>query len=242
MQRSNDENFVRRLREKGLVMIPTESDGNCLFRAVAHQMYGDQSFHDIVRDACMNWIVKERNYYSQYVDEDFDAYVIRKRRDRVYGNDIEIQAISELYGRRVDVYDVDEFAVNPDAQPSPSNTLRGHYEGTPIRLSYHDKIHYNSIIDPSDPRIGEGLLPGFKSKEEVERDLIRRVKADTDRGCTEDQIYEMTQRESETDILTEQIVQSLVKQTRPAYSEHDFYDPDYDEDLQKAITNSMRGI
>mgnify|MGYP003644921053 CR=1 FL=1 len=51
----------RRFREKlhnlGLEMHETEPDGNCLFRSFAHQMYGDQSFHNLVREACMNYMV-----------------------------------------------------------------------------------------------------------------------------------------------------------------------------------------
>jgi OTU domain-containing protein 5 len=38
------------------------------------------------------------------VTEDFDKYVTRKRRWNVHGNHLEIQAMSELYNRTIEVY------------------------------------------------------------------------------------------------------------------------------------------
>jgi len=46
----------------------------------------------------------ERDHYSQFVTEDFDAYVNRKRRSKCFGNNVEIQAMSELYNRPIEVY------------------------------------------------------------------------------------------------------------------------------------------
>lgn len=40
----------------------------------------------------------------QFVTEDIDSYVSRKRNNHVHGNHIEIQAISELFNRPVEIY------------------------------------------------------------------------------------------------------------------------------------------
>lgn len=45
-----------------------------------------------------------RDHYSQFVTENFAAYCKRKRRDRVYGNNLEIQALSEMYNRPIQVF------------------------------------------------------------------------------------------------------------------------------------------
>jgi len=37
-------------------------------------------------------------------DEDFEHYVNRKRLDQCYGNNIEMQAMAELYNRPIEVY------------------------------------------------------------------------------------------------------------------------------------------
>lgn len=91
-------------------------DGNCLFRAMADQIFGDQDMHDQIRERCMNYMQagsyskcilftsKERDHYSQFVTEDFDSYIARKRQDKEYGNNLEIQAIGELYNRPIEIY------------------------------------------------------------------------------------------------------------------------------------------
>lgn len=40
----------------------------------------------------------------QYVTEDFNTYIARKRLDQTHGNHVEIHAMSELYNRPIEVY------------------------------------------------------------------------------------------------------------------------------------------
>ena len=49
--------------------------------------------------------LKNADYFSQYVtNEDFECYVSRKRSDQCYGNNIEMQAIAEMYNRVIEVF------------------------------------------------------------------------------------------------------------------------------------------
>lgn len=102
---------------------------------------------------------KEKEHFSQFVnDEPFDLYVLRKRRDGVHGNNLEIQALSELFNRPVEVF-------VPENGATPINIFHTDYKTTdvPIRLSYHDGNHYNAIVDPLCPTAGLGLgLPGLE--------------------------------------------------------------------------------
>lgn len=43
-------------------------DGNCLFRAIAHQAYGNEEQHKIVRQKCMEYIKVEKAYFSSFVE------------------------------------------------------------------------------------------------------------------------------------------------------------------------------
>lgn len=52
----------------------------------------------------LNLQCKNREYFTQFVTEDIDSYVSRKRKNYVHGNHIEIQAISEIYNRPVELY------------------------------------------------------------------------------------------------------------------------------------------
>lgn len=50
------EHYARALRSHGLLVVPVEGDGNCLFRSVSHQIYGDDSHHGLVRARCMEYM------------------------------------------------------------------------------------------------------------------------------------------------------------------------------------------
>lgn len=44
-------------RAKGLEVKRMLEDGNCLFRAVADQVYGDSEAYDLVRQMCIDYMV-----------------------------------------------------------------------------------------------------------------------------------------------------------------------------------------
>jgi OTU domain-containing protein 5 len=209
--------------------------------------------------------MKERDFYSQYISEDFDSYISRKRKDRVYGNHVELQAISELYNRRIEIFDVEEFVRRPDSKPR--NLFQNDYKGAPIRLSYHNQNHYNSIFDPNDPRIGEGLLPGFKTREQIEADLVKRVKEITDRDAVEMELRRLAESESVKDdeerflreIEEKQVrellmntrgqdvldyeerqVKDLLSLTRPTDYDVDDYDVDYSSDTEEKLIERVK--
>jgi len=44
-------------RSKGLEVKKMLEDGNCLFRAVADQVYGDSEMYDLARQMCIDYMV-----------------------------------------------------------------------------------------------------------------------------------------------------------------------------------------
>lgn len=52
----------------------------------------------------LHFQAKNSDYYSSYVTEDFTTYLNRKRMDTCHGNHLEIQAMSEIYNRPIEVY------------------------------------------------------------------------------------------------------------------------------------------
>ena len=83
------------------------SDGNCLFRAIAHQAYGDEEEHRMVRIRCMDYIQKEGDYFKGFIEGALEAYVNRKKLNGIWGDDVEIQAMSEIYDRPIEIYAYD---------------------------------------------------------------------------------------------------------------------------------------
>eukprot|EP00578_Thalassiosira_sp_NH16_P021618 CAMPEP_0181085646 /NCGR_PEP_ID=MMETSP1071-20121207/5337_1 /TAXON_ID=35127 /ORGANISM="Thalassiosira sp., Strain NH16" /LENGTH=465 /DNA_ID=CAMNT_0023167455 /DNA_START=554 /DNA_END=1951 /DNA_ORIENTATION=- len=155
--------FVRLLRtrhEPPLDMVEMDGDGNCLFRAVSLQVYGDPSMHAEARARCMDFMEREADHFRDFVayEEEYGEYVARKRLDGVHGNHAEIQAMSELYNRTIEVF-------VPSHGIEPINIFHVHYKGNdaPIRLCYMDGNHYNAVVDPLLPTAGLGLgLPGLQ--------------------------------------------------------------------------------
>ncbi|KAF5279136.1 hypothetical protein FQA39_LY18321 [Lamprigera yunnana] len=178
-----DTYFERCLSKLGFEIKKMHEDGACLFRAIADQVYGDQELHSTVRTQCMDYIVKNQDFFAPYVTEDFHKYVERKRRWTVHGNHLEIQAISEMYNRTIEVYCYRTEPTNIFNAPS-MNT----YE--PIRISYHRMCHYNSIINPNKPELAGLSVPNYCTRYDFDRrdihDAVRK---------SEDMLIEQTMLE-----------------------------------------------
>ncbi|KAL4502272.1 hypothetical protein ABPG72_000507 [Tetrahymena utriculariae] len=158
-----------------------EPDGNCLFRSVADQLYGDQSLHSDIRKYVKEYLQIEKPYFINFIAEMeenskknkkknkktkqkqekhqkdkeqvekqeeiepkneldllFDNYVKEMSEKGTWGDNIEIQIISEIYHRSVEIYVA--------FQETPMRTFQDKFKvNEPIRLSYHGECHYNSI-------------------------------------------------------------------------------------------------
>ena len=67
---------------------PIQRDGNCLFRAVADQVYGDPNLHLTVREWCANFMEEEKQFYEGFILEttNFTKYIDNKnnRQENIY--------------------------------------------------------------------------------------------------------------------------------------------------------------
>lgn len=148
--------YTEALRRQGFSVYPVAGDGNCLFRAVAHQVYGDDGLHGLVRDRCMDYMEVNASFFSLFVEggmESFGEYISTKRELGCWGDDPEIQAICELYGRRAQIWAFDPSAgarklrTFHEVQPGSSSTVAcsGHDIQT-INLSFYGGGHYDSLV------------------------------------------------------------------------------------------------
>ena len=122
--------------------------GNCLFRSVAHQVYGDPSLHMLVRQKCCDYMESERAYFEPFVEgnmTNFLSYVDHKRQSGVWGDDPEIQAICELYDRPCQLWGYDHAT---GARKLRTFHEAPHHRRPPILLSYYGGGHYDSILGP----------------------------------------------------------------------------------------------
>lgn len=155
--REREQDFADKLHSKGLRIVDMRPDGNCLFRALAHVVWNDAERHTVMRARIMQKLLRDRDYFSQFVAEDFARYVRRKSRDGVHGNHLELQAAAELFGRHIEVY---SYSAAPTAviECMWSNTHMHSYS-TPIRLSFHRGCHYNAVVASNDSNLQKFAPP-----------------------------------------------------------------------------------
>jgi OTU domain-containing protein 5 len=149
------------------------------------------------------WQERDQEHFSQFVTgEPFSEYIARKRLDGVHGNNPEIQAISELFNRPIEVF-------TPETGAKPLNIFHAEYktDDAPIRLSYHDGNHYNAVIDPLVPTAGLGLgLPGLQPGL---ADKLQMAKAVAESDAVADKMeLQRAMKESEDDELQRKIKES----------------------------------
>ncbi|EGC31754.1 hypothetical protein DICPUDRAFT_10519, partial [Dictyostelium purpureum] len=202
-------------KTKGYVIRKMKQDGNCLFRSVADQIYGDQEMHSTVREKCLDYMEAERDHFSQFITEDFNEYIKRKRNDKVFGNNTEMQAMAELFNRPIEVY---------SKSLEPINIFHLSYRGNqyPIRLSYHHGNHYDSICDLSNPSVGVGLgFPDFHPGQADKSQMNKAIKK-SEFDLLNQQLYEEALLDSDWRETEMEIEEAVLAASRAEYLENLF--------------------
>lgn len=199
-------------KKKGFIIKKMAEDGNCLFRSIADQVYGFSDMHDQVRARCIEYMRAERDHYSQFVTEDFDDYLERKSKNRCFGNNLEIQAIGELFNRPIEIYTFDEM----NGGLRVVNIFHQQYstDNPPIRLSYHNRNHYNSVVDPYNATVGVGLgLPNFEPGL-ADKKLVKEAITESENSEIEKLLFEESKKQSELEMTEQEIEEAILAATQ----------------------------
>jgi len=100
--------LYRRLKvEKDLSIHVIERDGNCLFSAVSHQIFATTARHREVRTLAASHILSKPQYFRSFVDDiTLEAHCRHMMKPGVWGDHLELEAISQYYKCPVEVYSV----------------------------------------------------------------------------------------------------------------------------------------
>ncbi len=125
-------------------------DGNCLFRAIADQLEGNEKLHRKYRADAIEYISENKESYAPFIEDDetIDQYLEDMAKDSVWGGQMEIQALSAKYQFNIIVHQVD----------NPIMAFTNFPWGTvpTLHVSYHMGEHYNSVRLITDNE-GEGV-------------------------------------------------------------------------------------
>ena len=153
-------------KHKGYRIDPIKRDGNCLFRAVAGAFLGDTELYADVRKQCADFMEKEKEYFTPYVQivsnegvmvKTFDDHISNLRRDGDWGGEPEITALSGIFNCFFEVYKLSE---TPDVRHFPNVIDDTNFR---IRLFYKNN-HYSIVRSDG---VGEQLF-NFEGLEEGE--------------------------------------------------------------------------
>lgn len=137
------------LAEVGLKIVDIPADGNCLYRAVAHQLAflgaAQQPDHEALRGLCADHMQAHADDYLPFLEEEFaspegfDKYLAQVRGTE-WGGQHEIRAMSELLGHPIKVY---------QGKGDPIIDI-GDSRKSPLSVSFHKYLysnaHYNALV------------------------------------------------------------------------------------------------
>ena len=148
--------FKDQMTKKGFQIVTMRGDGNCLFRAVAHQIWGDPELHAMVRTMVCDFMLANGGEFAEVLGalvpgpNGFARYVAQMRRPCYQGNgewggDPEIRVMEEIFDRPFELWDVERGSGKGPANIHLEGSLPEDHRVDPIRVSYHGKNHYNSV-------------------------------------------------------------------------------------------------
>lgn len=119
---------------------PVQGDGNCQFRAVSVQLYGEEEHHVALRARVVQQLLACPERYAGFMPEPYDEYVKRIARDGEWGDNVTLQAMSNMLGCQINVLTdvpgaecVEVFPVTGSDAKEP-----------PLCLTFLTEVHYDA--------------------------------------------------------------------------------------------------
>lgn len=118
-----------------------KGDGACQFRAIADQLWQDESKHAVVRSNVCYQMYQHPELYRQHVPGDYAAYCRSMQNLSTWGDHVTLQAAADAYGLRIMVLtswrDSEVVEVVPRGVGCDSDRI--------LYLSFWGGSHYNSV-------------------------------------------------------------------------------------------------
>lgn len=132
---------------------PVEGDGNCQFRALALQLYGDESQHAEVRADMVQWLQHMKERYSDFVHEPYVDYLERMACNGTWGDNVTLQAASDMLQRDIHVLNdqpgAEHVLLHPAQEAQKRSVLSCHsvdgVTGRPLWLAFLAEVHYDAV-------------------------------------------------------------------------------------------------
>ncbi|GLJ23612.1 hypothetical protein SUGI_0447180 [Cryptomeria japonica] len=140
--KDNEDAFRAQLAKLGLRIVHVTGDGNCLFRALSHQLCGDQELYAEYHDKVVHHLVWYPEEFADFFSEgdagSFEEFYTKMSQDAARSVDLELHAASKAFYTNIRVYwfDQGQLAVSEIKNFDDAGTLL---------LSYHNGTNFNSL-------------------------------------------------------------------------------------------------
>ena len=142
-KRQEFEKLEELLKEEDCTIEKMTGDGNCLSRAVARQIYGNQEQYQRVREETVDYIISNKDYFSWFETE-IDERLTEQLFNRSWGGHLEIEAMSELYNVGILIWELSQSGQL--VAPFDNRALAASKGLRILYLTRHRKTHYNVVI------------------------------------------------------------------------------------------------
>lgn len=126
---------------------PVQADGNCQFRALSVQLYGDEAHHTSLRDLVVKQLRERQDRYAGYMLGTYEEYLERMARDGEWGDNVTLQAASDLLQCEIHVL-TDQpgsglLELRPEAKTVATEGGTSH---KPLCLAFLTEVHYDAVV------------------------------------------------------------------------------------------------
>ncbi|TYZ57462.1 hypothetical protein PybrP1_010850 [[Pythium] brassicae (nom. inval.)] len=166
----------------GCKLFEVEADGNCLFRSIGDQLFGDQHQHPEIRKRIVDFIELKRDDFEPFMEDEekFEHYCKRMREDGTWGGNQELYAAARLFQVYVVIHQESSRMVIECDALRPQRVVHVAYHGSDhydsVR-SLQDPCESGSIDEPSPPREIVLDCDGFRPEDLAKRWKVRESSA-----------------------------------------------------------------
>ena len=118
-------------------------DGNCFFRALSHQLFGDAESHQIVRQTATAQVLRNPEIYTEsLINNHIQHFVLSLSKDRKWADNHAIQAAADAFGVSIEIINSNSVNFAPVTvlpQGIPQNLVNKR-----IILGHIDQVHFVS--------------------------------------------------------------------------------------------------
>ena len=129
--------------------------GDCFFRVVSHQLYGEPSYHMNIRSIGIRYM---RNNPERFIESNTDHSLLRyfafMSHQGTWADAIVIQAVADVLNLTIHIIESNPgFASVTNISPVSSET-----DTTVINIGHLDKIHYVSTVPFSEEAMAHNVI------------------------------------------------------------------------------------